>query len=95
VWSGIDTVNNPGSEKVRQACSMGWASDDCAKTYSSGSSAQLRTNVYVGVTSGLAAVTAVVGLFFTQWSSPAATGRAAPLVAPVVGIGQAGVEGTF
>jgi hypothetical protein len=56
--------------------------------------------VIIAVTSAVAAGTAVIGLFFTQWTPPAATARAVvrasgPSIAPTVGIGGAGVEGSF
>ena len=97
VWSGVDTVNNPGADRVRAECSKG--NTDCTGLYQTGRDAQSRTNILVGVTSGVAAVTAIVGLFFTQWSSGGATAgtHSAPAraVVPVLGIGQAGLEGTF
>ena len=98
VWSGIDTLNNPGTEAVRQACPGSYFDPTCKQVYDTGSAHQLRTNVLIAVTSVFAATTAVVGLFFTQWSAPAAKAGAAasaPAVLPVVGWRQAGLEGTF
>lgn len=102
VWSGVEAENNPGTDAVRQACIAGW-SGNCPSVYSRGASAEARTNIIIGLTAGVGAATAVVGLFFTQWSSPAtaSTGGghpvppAAVLVAPFVGWREAGVEGTF
>jgi hypothetical protein len=98
VWSGIDTLNNPGQDAVRNACSNGWTGT-CPSTYSKGASAEARTNIFIAITSGLGAATAIVGLFFTDWSAPISAGRSvpggAPRVAPFVGVGQAGVEGSF
>ena len=86
---------------MRNACSSGYYFNDCQGKYQEGTSAQLRTNEIIAVTIGVAAATAVVGLFFTQWSPPAATAgsrgirASGPILAPVVGIGSAGVEGSF
>jgi hypothetical protein len=109
VWSGIETENKPGAEAVRNACSVpaGLSDPRCNSLYQEGRGWQTRTNVLVAVTSGLAVATGVVGLFFTQWplsaSSASASGARAvpassagsPAVAAVLGIGQAGLEGTF
>jgi hypothetical protein len=89
VWSGIDTVNNPGADRVKAECSAG--KSDCPNLYQTGRNAQTRTNVLVGVTSGVAALTAIVGLFFTQWSPAVATvgthAAPPPRLLPVLGIG--------
>ena len=100
VWSGIDTVNNPGQTAVRKACINGYDAA-CKSVYDPGSAAEVRTNVFVAVTSVLGVATGVVGLFFTQWSSPATVAGAQPApartlsVVPVLGIGQAGLAGAF
>jgi hypothetical protein len=101
VWSGINTLNSPGTGTVRTLCADGYnGMPDCQHAYQTGMGAQLRTNILIAVTSGVAAATAIVGLLFTQWSPPAATagvGASArrPRVAPILGIGAAGLEGTF
>jgi hypothetical protein len=93
-------LNSPGKSAVMSACSGGY-SGLCPSKYQEGRGNQLRTNVIIAVTTGVAAATAVVGLFFTQWSPPAATAGARavrtsrPFVVPTVGIGGAGVEGSF
>src|SRR6185295_5682578 len=66
-WSGIDAKNNPGVDAVRRDCV---GKGESCPTYQQGKDAELRTNVLLGVTGGLALGTAVVGLFFTQWSKP-------------------------
>ncbi len=68
IVSGIDTVNNPGSASVRQQCA---GKDDTCPAYQDGRSAQLRTNILLGVTIGAAVVTGVIGLFFTDWGGHA------------------------
>jgi len=69
VWSGVDTLNNPGKERVRNECS----SEDC-QLYQDGLGRQHRTNALIGVTLGVGAATALVGLLATDWSGS----RAAP-----------------
>ena len=66
IWSGIDTQNSPGTEAVRRECA---GKDESCPAYADGQDKELRTNVLIGTTIGLGVVTAVVGLFFTQWSS--------------------------
>ena len=99
VWSGIDTLNNPGKANVKAACTNGYFIGGCKQAYDTGSFAQARTNVVIAVTSVFAVTTGVVGLFFTQWSSPVGTTAArthpAPRVGPVLGWRLAGLEGTF
>ena len=65
LWSGIDTQNNPGPDRVRDACNAG--SPDCQSLYDEGLGKQHRTNALLGVTAGLGVATAVVGIFFTDW----------------------------
>jgi hypothetical protein len=65
VWSGIDTVNNPGADKVEEECRG--QGESCA-LYQEGLSKQRRTNVLIGVTAGLGVATLVIGLFATDWS---------------------------
>ncbi|MGH7296271.1 MAG: hypothetical protein ACRELB_15130, partial [Polyangiaceae bacterium] len=61
--------------------------------YQQGLDAQRRTNILLAATGGVAAVTAIVGVFFTQWSHPPAqTGLS---VEPAFGLGQAALRGTF
>jgi hypothetical protein len=99
VWSGIDTLNNPGQGKVKSECSGG-STPTCQSDYQTGINEQFRTNVIIAATAAVAGATAVIGLFFTQWSPPAATAgvrvpASGPIVVPSIGIGRAGVEGTF
>lgn len=88
VLSGIDTKNNPGVDAVRRDCA---GKDTSCPEYQDGKSKETRTNVLLGVTLGAAAVTGVIGLFFTQWSSsPIKVGAA-----PTPGGGSIGAVGTF
>lgn len=62
VWSGIDTINNPGKDKVQANCI-----DTNCGYYQAGRDRQLRTNILIGATGVVGAATAVVGLFLTDW----------------------------
>jgi hypothetical protein len=75
IWSGIDTLNNPGKDRVRNECEAG--DTDCS-LYQDGLAHQRRTNVLIGVTAGVGVATALVGLFATDWGS----GEAAPADQP-------------
>jgi hypothetical protein len=66
VWSGLDTVNNPGTERVKNEC--GTQGESCA-LYQEGLSKQRRTNVLIGVTAGVGVGTLLVGLLATDWGS--------------------------
>jgi hypothetical protein len=90
VVSGLDAQNNPGVDAVRRECA---GKDESCPLYQDGKSAELRTNVLLGATAGLGVVTAVVGLFFTQWSSPERTRGAS--VTPYVSRDGVGVFGRF
>lgn len=98
VWSGIDTLRSPGRDAVRDACA---GRDATCPPYAEGQEKELRTNILLGATVGVAVVTGVIGVFFTQWSRPPATATratphtlgAAPAFLP--GGGGASVHGTF
>ncbi len=79
VVSGLDAKNNPGADAVRRDCA---GLGDSCPTYQRGLNAQLRTNILLGATAGLAVVTAVVGVFFTEWSSPPARQKAGATLSP-------------
>jgi len=65
VWSGLDTQKNPGTAAVKTDC-VGQGTS-CPE-YQQGLSSQLRTNILLAATGGVAALTVVTGLFLTQWS---------------------------
>ncbi len=67
VWSGLDTLENPGVDAVREGC-VGLGPS--CPLYQQGLDAQLRTNVLIGVTGGLGAVTAVL-IGFTDFGGKA------------------------
>jgi hypothetical protein len=86
IVSGVDAKNNPGVDAVRRDCA---GQGDSCPTYQRGLQAQLRTNILLGATAGLAVVTAVVGVFFTEWSPPAKARTAGIDVSPF------GISGRF
>ncbi len=64
--------------------------------YQDGLDAQRRSYAFIGVTSALAAGTAVVGVFLTQWSAPPPTATVRGVtVTPTIGIGNVALEGSF
>lgn len=70
IWSGIDTLNNPGPDKVKEAC-VGQGTS-CPE-YQDGLDKQARTNYLLLSTGvGVASVT-VIGLFFTDWGGDEAS----------------------
>ncbi len=89
IWSGVDTLNNPGAQAVRDAC-VGQG-EQCPQ-YQQGLSEQTRTNVLIGVTGGLGLLT-FISIFLTQWSHPKE--GAAVAIVPTVGFGSVGLAGRF
>jgi hypothetical protein len=70
LWSGIDTQNNPGPDRVRDACKPladGTHSAECDSLYNQGLDKQHRTNWLLVGTAGVGVATAVIGAFFTDW----------------------------
>jgi hypothetical protein len=91
VWSALDTKSTHDSFVSGLCSSTGSAA--CDGLASSGSSAQARTNVLLGVTGGLAAGTLVVALVLVDWTGPQKTTAHARLAAgPLVGPGLGGVR---
>lgn len=91
VWSGLDTQNNPGKDKVREECAG--QGEDCP-AYQDGLDRQRRTNILLGVTGGLTFTTIVIGAFFTNWSGGSSEKKSAH-VEPWVGLGSMGARGRF
>ncbi len=95
-WSGVDTINNPGADVVKQKC-VGQG-ESCPE-YQDGLAKQLRTNILIGVTAGLGALTLVTGIFLTQWSSPKKAAPTTGFIRPYADLGanggQVGVVGAF
>jgi hypothetical protein len=82
VWSGLDVTSKKdaylGGEQTQ------------AK-YDAGKSAELRTNVLIGVTGGLALLTTVTALFLVDWKGNGGKDR----VSAKIGPGQLVLEGSF
>jgi hypothetical protein len=92
IWSGVDTLNNPGTAAVKAGC-VGQGTS--CPLYQEGLAHQQRTNILAGVTGGAAVVTVVLG-FFTRWHGakkepPAGLSPAALVVDRGAVLGAAGV----
>jgi hypothetical protein len=92
IWSGVDTLNNPGADAVKKGC-VGQGTS-CA-LYQEGLAHQRRTNILAGVTGGVAAVTIVLAVF-TNWHGSKKDPPPAEPVALVVDRGAVlGAAGAF
>jgi hypothetical protein len=91
IWSGIDTINNPGTDAVRQGCI---GQGETCSLYQQGLSEQTRTNVLIGVTGGLGLLT-FVSVFLTQWSHPKHEAAQSAVIVPTFGPGSVGLFGRF
>jgi hypothetical protein len=98
IWSGLDTVNNPGADRVKAECVKG---DQECSIYKDGRARQMRTNILIGVTATLGVATGVVGAL-VNWgggSTEASTDEAKGLrVEPWLAVGDGatvGARGTF
>ncbi len=100
IWSGIDTRKHPGRDAVREQCID--QGESCS-LYQDGLSRQRRTNVLLGTTLGVAAVTSVVGLVYTRWGDdepPSGASQVGAGVRVMAGVGwdgglQFGAAGRF
>ncbi len=81
VWSGLDV-----SSRKKDYLD----GEQTQARYDAGKSAELRTNVLLGVTGGLALLTAVTGLFLVDWK-----GRGEDHVSAKIGPGHMMLEGSF
>jgi hypothetical protein len=64
IWSGVDTLSNPGKQRIKDECDAG---DSSCPTYKSALSHQLRTNVLIGATAGVGVATVLIGILATDW----------------------------
>jgi hypothetical protein len=95
VWSGVDTLNNPGKDAVRDAAQNNDL-DRAQELLDEGEDKELRTNILLGASGVLAAGTIVLGVFFTDWSGGGETaGRPSGKVAvsPWIGVGNGATIG--
>jgi hypothetical protein len=101
VWSGLDTQNNPGPDKVKEGCV---GQGESCPLYQDGLAKEFRTNVLIGVTAGLGVGTILIGALATNWSGSAdeeaeqAKKERRLALAPWVAIGDGallGAEGRF
>lgn len=74
VWSGLDAEASPGQETVRRECA---GKDGSCPAYDAGQAKEVRTNVLLGATIGLAVAAGVIGVFFTKWSPAREPARSA------------------
>lgn len=89
IWSGVDTIKSPGKDGVREACAG--LGTDCPE-YREGRQKQLRTNILIGTTAGMGALTAIFAIFVTDWGG---TGATTPTAFVSVDQARLGVEGRF
>lgn len=97
IWSGVDTISNPGTERVERECV---GQGESCPLYQEGRKKQLRTNILLGVSGGLGVATILVGAFATNWSgkstassSSASMGRPRPFrVSPWASLQGGGLE---
>lgn len=99
IWSGIDTINNPGKDTVSKECAGISPISDC-QTYKDGLDHERRTNILIAATSVVGVTTAVIGLVFTRWGGdePAKADKKDAFVAPTLGFQDGvniGVVGRF
>ena len=98
IWSGIDTKNNPGPERVKNECAAG---DTNCSLYKEGRSKQLRTNILIGVTGALAVGTGLIGAIAIDWGGKSGDASArvpSRKIIPMAGWAhgpKVGVRGTF
>lgn len=99
-WSGLDTLSNPGPDRVRDACAG--KSRDCP-LFKEGLDKERRTNTLLVVTGVVGVATGVVA-YFTDWKAPpfgekrpTESARVTPWIAPEGGrMGVSfGVNGLF
>jgi hypothetical protein len=106
LWSGLDTVKNPGEERVQEACRND--EPNCESLYEDGRKRQDRTNVLLGMTGAVGLATILIGAAATDWgdesgsSEPVArvrrVRRSGARLTPWVALGDGavlGAEGRF
>ncbi|MGC4086286.1 MAG: hypothetical protein QM756_00015 [Polyangiaceae bacterium] len=85
-WSGIDTINNPGKDKIK-ACQP---PDTSCAAYQEGLANQRRTNILLGATAAVGVTTILIGVLATDWGgSSSAEPEKAPADEYSLGKGRA------
>lgn len=90
VWSGLDTLNNPGKDKVTAACQP-VKKPDCDSLYAEGQSHQTRTNWLIAGTAVAGVATLALAVFAVDWSGgksdkPAPAAESGKLFRPRVAV---------
>lgn len=68
-WSGIDTLNNPGKQAIKDNC---YGKGTSCPEYQEGLSNQRRTNVLLGATAAVGVTTILIGVLATDWGGSSA-----------------------
>lgn len=68
IYSGVDTLENPGPDAVREAC-VGQGTS-CA-LYQEALAKQTRTNILIGASVGAGVLSLTTAVFLTEWSDDA------------------------
>ncbi|HVY28490.1 MAG TPA: hypothetical protein VHB79_18165 [Polyangiaceae bacterium] len=89
VWSGLDTMNNPGQDKVKEHCDA--KLPDCQSLYDEGHGKQTRTNWLIAGTAVAGAATLALAVFAVDWSGgksdkPAPAAESGKLFRPRVAV---------
>jgi hypothetical protein len=85
VWSGIDTLQQKDS----------FDKNPTQTNLDAGREKELRTNVLIGASAGMAALTALTAIFFVRWHKTDAPHDPAPDVQVGAGLGSFVVRGSF
>jgi hypothetical protein len=86
IWSGLDTVKNPGEQKVKDDCALWTGTPTDCPTYQTGLAHQMRTNILIGATSVVGATTVVLAVL-TKWGGePSKPEKKEAFIMPVVGV---------
>ncbi len=87
IWSGIDTLNDPGTDAVREQCR---GQGTGCPAYQDGVAKQTRTNVLIGATGGAALLSLVFAIFITDWGGDESSDDAVSLSVQPDGVSLSG-----
>jgi hypothetical protein len=91
IWSGLDTIKNPGEQAVRDNCGKYADPVNECPDYKTGLAHQLRTNILIGATSVVGATTVVLAVLTNWGGTPSKVEKKEAFIMPVVGV-QDGVS---